>query len=194
MAPPALSLRLYPEPVLFATCAPVAAVTDEVRRNVERMFEIMNEFRGVGLAAPQVGWTARVFIANCEERDEDGRERPEGRLVFINPTVVSTSGEETTSEGCLSFPGLYLQVKRPALARLRALGLDGKQFEKESAGLLGRCMLHECDHLDGVLFIDRAPRAEVDKIRREIRDLKKKYKESLAARKSGGGRRAGTGA
>ena len=143
-----LSLTLYPDPVLRKPSEPVAAFDDELRRIVDAMFARMRASRGVGLAAPQVGLKKRILVLNP---DED----PANDLVLVNPTIVARGGPQTLfDEGCLSFPGIYVAIDRPRVARLRARGLDGEVFEAEGEALFARAMLHENDHLTGKLMID----------------------------------------
>ena len=114
------------------------------------MFDLMYAARGVGLAANQVDLPLRLFVANLQADPEEGEE-----LVFVNPVVSRPKGIDEQEEGCLSFPGLQCQVKRPETVRLNAFNLEGKEFDGEVNGFLARVIQHELDHLDGVLFIDR---------------------------------------
>lgn len=138
---------IYGDPVLEARSEPVLEFDQELELLCKEMFEAMHHDRGIGLAAPQVGVPKRIFIT---EVDGD-RQR-----VFINPEIIMTSLEESEyEEGCLSFPGLYFMVKRPATVKVQARDERGKVFSLEAEGLLARVILHENDHLDGKLFIDR---------------------------------------
>jgi peptide deformylase len=114
------------------------------------MFDLMYESRGVGLAANQVDLPLRLFVVNLQSDPEEGEE-----LVFVNPVISRPKGTAEQEEGCLSFPGLQCQVKRPETVRLNAYDLRGNEFEGEVNGFLARVIQHELDHLDGVLFIDR---------------------------------------
>jgi peptide deformylase len=134
-------------PVLSEKAAPVKEFGPDIEVLVADMFDAMYRGKGIGLAAPQVERSIRLFVSLVE------RDKPR---VFINPEIVLTSQEESEfEEGCLSLPGLYTTIKRPAMVRMQAWNEKGRPFTIETDGLLARVLLHEYDHLDGVLFIDR---------------------------------------
>ncbi|MFN0058305.1 MAG: peptide deformylase [Planctomycetota bacterium] len=168
-----LTLRYFPEPVLRRKARDVVLIDSEVRRRARAMLEIMYEHGGIGLAAPQVGWSERLFVANLTGDPEQTAEE----LVFVNPIVTATAGavEETMEEGCLSFRELRVPVTRPATIHVRATDLEGKIFELEATELLARCVQHEVDHLDGILFIQRISMVEQLKIKRALKELEKDY-------------------
>jgi len=140
-----LDIRVLGDPVLRKPTRPVANVTDELRKLIADMFETMYAAEGIGLAAPQVGRTERLAVV-----DVGGK-----KFALINPTIVSTEGEkEKAEEGCLSIPDIYGDVERPATVTIRATDENGNAYEATGSELLGRCILHEVDHLDGKLFID----------------------------------------
>ncbi|MBQ9238411.1 MAG: peptide deformylase [Treponema sp.] len=142
-------LRIYilGERVLREKAEPVTEVNDEIRALAERMFATMIAANGVGLAGPQVGEKLRIFVAVADDNV---------RRVFINPQIIKTSEERVDyEEGCLSIPGVYESISRPAQVTVQALNENGKLFTLEADGLLARIIQHENDHLDGVLFIDR---------------------------------------
>jgi peptide deformylase len=145
-----LPLRYYGDPVLRRKADALPAVTPDVRDLIEAMFATMYAEEGVGLAAPQVGRSVRVFVVDVEE-EEGARVKQ----AFVNPAIVERSGEMVGEEGCLSIPGLRADVKRAARVVVEALDADGKPFRMEAEGLLARALQHEQDHLDGVLFLDR---------------------------------------
>jgi peptide deformylase len=145
-----LQLIHYPHPTLRHKSKPIARVNAELKGLVEEMFDIMYEFRGVGLAANQVDLPIRLFIANPSGEKEEGPE-----LVFINPVIVKANGTVVSEEGCLSLPGLNAPVKRNKTLQINAFGLDGTEINANIDGFLARIIQHEIDHLDGVLFIDR---------------------------------------
>lgn len=145
-----LSLRFYGDPVLRRKAEPVREVTPEIRALIEGMYAVMYDARGLGLAAPQVGVSQRVFILDVE--DAEGRRI---KRAFINPVLAEKSGSMVGEEGCLSIPGLYADVKRHARVVFEAVDETGAPFRVEATGLLARAMQHELDHLDGVLFVDR---------------------------------------
>lgn len=139
-----LDIRVLGDPILRAPTVPVTEVTAELRTLVQRMFETMYAAQGIGLAAPQVGRTERLSVIDVDRSP----------LVIVNPQVVSGSGLEKAEEGCLSIPDVYGDVQRPERVCVRYVDLDMQPREIEADGLLGRCLQHEIDHLDGKLFID----------------------------------------
>jgi len=144
-------ILIHPDPRLKKLCDPVSAVTSDIGKLAEDMLETMYDAPGVGLAAPQVGITKRIFVMDCVKEDGEAP-RP---MVLINPEIIATSEETNTyEEGCLSIPEQYAEVTRPKLVTMRWLGLDGKTNEDEFDGLWATCAQHELDHLDGKLFID----------------------------------------
>lgn len=154
-----LQLITYPHPTLRHCSKPIVRVDARLKELVDEMFEIMYEFRGVGLAANQVNLPIRLFIANPSGDKEEGPE-----LVFINPVINRAKGATEAEEGCLSLPGINAHVKRNKSLFVNAYDLNGNEINAEVDGFLGRIVQHEIDHLDGVLFIDRL----TDEIRRPI--------------------------
>lgn len=153
----------YPHPALRWKSKPIQEINDGLRKVVAEMFELMYAAKGIGLAANQVGLPYRLFILNLsgdpEEKDEE--------IVFINPEILKRKGTTEGEEGCLSFPGMYGQVKRAAKIDVEAFDLDGQCFEYSLDDLAARAVQHESDHLDGVLFIDRmteTARRELDPV------------------------------
>ncbi len=138
-------IHLLGSPVLRQRSAEVPAVTDEVRRFIDDLFETMDAAEGVGLAANQVGEMVRVAVV-----DADG-----DRFAMVNPVIVESSGRETAEEGCLSIPDHFGDVTRPDRVVIEALDRDGAPYRLEALGLKARAIQHEIDHLDGVLFTDR---------------------------------------
>ena len=157
-----LELRYYGDPVLRRRAEPVESVTPEILALVEDMFECMYRERGVGLAAPQVGVSLRVFVVDVEG---DGGERT--KLALINPVMRRKEGSVVAEEGCLSIPGIRADVKRHREVLFEGLGEDGKPMAVPGTGLLARALQHELDHLDGILFIDR-----LSAIRRKLLEAK----------------------
>jgi peptide deformylase len=140
-----LPIRVLGDPVLRRRATPVAAITDDVRRLADNMFETMYMAKGIGLAAPQVGVSARLFVV-----DVDG-----AKYAFINPELVSTAGDIVTSEeGCLSLPEIFADVARPNEVTMHGTSLEGEPISLTATELLGRCLQHEFDHLEGKLFPD----------------------------------------
>ena len=163
-------ILLHPDPRLKKPCAPVAAITDEIRVLAADMLETMYDAPGIGLAAPQIGVMLRLFVMDCI-RDEEAPRQP---MVLINPEITWRSEElNTYEEGCLSIPEHYAEVTRPARVRLRWLGLDGAMQEQEFAGLWATCAQHEYDHIDGKLFIDHLGPIKRQLITRKMEKLKR---------------------
>ena len=167
---PRLPIRLYGDPILKSSAKPVETVTDDIRQLAADMFETMDAARGVGLASNQVGVLLRMIVVSVPTGKAG---EPPYRAALVNPEVVEVSGQQTGDEGCLSFPSLYFEVKRAKRCKVRALGLDGQPMEVEAEGYLARALLHEIDHLDGVLYFDRITsirrsllRGKLDGIRR----------------------------
>lgn len=164
----ALEIVKYPASCLREPCTPIETVDDSVRVLVERMFALMFSARGVGLAAPQVGITARLFVASPTFEASD-------RRVYINPQIVEVEGDQDGEEGCLSFPNIACPVRRHQRVIIRAQGLDGAWFEEAGEGLTARIFEHESDHLDGRLLVDRMGSVAKLSNRRALRDLEEAY-------------------
>ena len=178
-----LRLRVYPDPVLRARAQEVAAVDDEVRAVAARMLEIMREEEGIGLAAPQVGLSWRMFVTSVPEGEDRSvagdppSARPEP-TVYINPVLSEPEGRaEAGSEGCLSLPDIRGEVLRPPTITITALDAEGQRFTLRGTGLLARCWQHEMDHLDGVLILDRMSQMSRLKNRALIRDLEREWRD-----------------
>lgn len=171
-----LKLYYYDHPVLRKRCEPVKEVTPAIRQLVLDMIETMDKYDGAGLAAPQVGHSLRIFILRDYLYDEEGRWTLGEPRVYINPKLSSPEGDilEDT-EGCLSFPGLRIDITRPEKIRVEAMDLDGNTFVEEVEGLNARVRMHENDHINGVLFIDRLTQKERKRIDPLLRSIKKKF-------------------
>ena len=145
-----LPILWAPDPILKAKCDRVAEVDDDVCLLMNNMLETMYDAPGVGLAAPQVGIKRRVIVVDCARVDEEPRP-----IRMVNPELLAVSEEEAIhEEGCLSLPGHYADVSRPAEARVRYLDETGAIREIEADGLLATCIQHEIDHINGILFVD----------------------------------------
>lgn len=167
---PILPIFHYPEPVLLTVGDPVADgdFDGDLEKLVADMFETMADAGGVGLAAPQVGVGKRLFVMDTPNPD-DSRERH----VLINPEIVHVEGEQTGDEGCLSFPGLYQVVRREMRVIARAQNVKGEEFEIDVRDLAARCILHETDHCDGIVFLDRMTPLKRQFAKRKIKALQK---------------------
>jgi len=159
-----LEIRKYGDPILAGRTEPVKEFGPELRRLVGDMFETMYAAPGVGLAAPQIGISKRLFVMDCAA----DRSAPE-RVVLVNPEIVSTEGKQLGDEGCLSFPGVYFQVERAKRVVARAQNVQGEWFELDTMDLAARCILHENDHLFGVTFLTYLSPLKRDLLKRKIR-------------------------
>lgn len=152
----------YGTPSLREPSKEVHKVSSKIKTLIQDMFDTMYANNGVGLAAPQIGINLRVFVIDCSSGDE-----PLKPMVFVNPKIIKKSGGVISNEGCLSFPEAYTNVRRYKNVMVKALDRNGKPFvlEAKDGTLLARCIQHENDHLDGILFIDHTTnRFEADKV------------------------------
>jgi peptide deformylase len=163
-----LDIVLWPDPILLAGTARIEQVDEELRRIVGEMRRVMFELRGVGLAAPQVGIARRLMLV-CPSGEPGDEE------VVINPEILDAEGQEIGEEGCLSFPGLYGMVPRARTIRVRYRDLDFREREMVLTGFVARVFLHEFDHLDGRVFVDRMTPESRAKIETGLADLKQQY-------------------
>ena len=152
---PLREVVLFPDPRLKLVSKPIDEITDEIRQLAADMIEVMYDEPGIGLAAPQVGVSLRLFVIDTEWSDEEVGRHP---LVVLNPEISEREGRITWDEGCLSVPDYNAVVERDAKILLRGIDLDGKPIEERAEGLRAVCIQHEVDHLDGILFIDRISR------------------------------------
>lgn len=167
-------IHLYGDPVLRKHCAPITEITDEIRQLVRDMITTMDQSDGIGLAAPQVGHPIRLFVCRNYIFGEDGKWTLSAPIVYINPKL-SAPGTRllTDTEGCLSFPKLRLEIDRPDSISIEATDLNGHTFREEHEGYNARVRMHENDHINGVLFIDRLDAPSRKKIEPLLRAIKK---------------------
>jgi len=171
-----LTILLVPDPILKARAKPVAAANmDQVRALLPRMFTTMYRAPGIGLAAPQVGLGLRFAVVDLMPDDKPAP------IVLINPDVIARSEElATREEGCLSLPGQYADVTRPARVTVRYTDADGAKRQLEADGLLAACIQHEIDHLDGALFVDHLSALKRNmSLRRLAKELRQKRAEAM---------------
>jgi peptide deformylase len=166
-----LSVIHYPDPRLRKTCEPITEFDDDLAALVDRMLELMGTGRGVGLAAPQVGLLLRMFVANVTGEDGDSQ-------VFVNPVIRDRAGNVEAEEGCLSLPGIDVNVRRARQCRIEAQDLRGDPVEIEGEDLICRVWQHETDHLDGVLIIDRMGPSDRIATRNVLRSLEEGYADA----------------
>jgi peptide deformylase len=171
-----MELVLYPDPILRKRAQPISGVDPDVQERARAMFEVMYRERGVGLAAPQVAWGARIFVINTKGEPDPAEER-----VYINPEIVLAEGETSDEEGCLSIPGVRGKVVRSERVVVRALDLGWRSFEEDVTGLHARAIQHELDHLDGILFITRLSASDRMSAGKVLRQLEKDFKSGQRA-------------
>jgi len=162
IAPMAIrEIIILPDKKLRLVSKPVEAVTPQVRKLADDMLETMYDAPGIGLAAIQIAEPVRLITMDLSKKTDEERQP----RVFINPEILSASGEMSVyEEGCLSIPEYYEEVERPAVVRIRYLDLDGKTIEEEATGLFATCIQHEIDHLNGVLFVDYLSKLKRDRV------------------------------
>lgn len=158
----------YPDPILERKTEPVTEFDDELRALVDDMFESMYAAKGIGLAAPQIGLSKRLTVI-----DLSFKEKPQDKIVLVNPEIIFRQGKQYEEEGCLSLPEIREKVSRAAKVRVKAQNLKGEWFEMEGEELLSRAFQHEIDHLDGILFFRRVSTLKRDLILRRIRKMQK---------------------
>jgi len=165
-----VEISTYPDPALRKKAAVVEEITDEVAERAREMLELMYEKRGVGLAAPQVGWSVQLCVMNPTPDDRSNE------MVCINPVLAEGSGEEVAEEGCLCLPEVRGNVRRFAKVTCRWYDLKGRRREMTTDGLLARIFQHEIDHLQGRLITDRMTPASRLAVRGRLKELEREHK------------------
>ena len=157
-----LEILEFPDPRLRTVASPVKNITDEVVKFTERLLFTMYDASGIGLAATQVNFHQRIIAIDISETKNEP-------LILINPLIIESNGEIESDEGCLSVPGFYEPVKRFSEIKLEAISVNGESFSLEAKELLGICIQHEIDHLDGKLFVDYVSKTKRQLIRKKLR-------------------------
>jgi peptide deformylase len=171
-----LPLAYYGNPILRKKCARVEAIDDNIRKLVKDMEETLLAHDGIGIAAPQVQVSLAIFLTKVPEQTGPEEWKTTDTLVFINPKILKYSEEEwERGEGCLSIPEIYGTVNRPLHIQIEATDLEGKRFTMELSELNARAFMHENDHINGVLYIDRVKGKEREDMESQLRAIKKKY-------------------
>lgn len=174
-----LDVVKYPDPRLREETFAVGEIDDGIRQLVTDLIDTMYAQNGAGIAAIQVGRLERIFILDGRVVDGDENADP---IVLINPEIVETGGGlEVAEEGCLSFPGVFVDVKRPRWAKARAMNVAGETFEIEGEGLLARAIQHEHDHLTGRLLVDMVGMVKKEMIKRKMKRWHSENDEAEAA-------------
>lgn len=171
-----LTFYYYGNPVLRKKCEPIPEITDEIRQLVPAMVDYIDNHDGIGLAAPQVGYSIRLFVVRRYIHMPDGRWTVSEPHVYINPKILEYSKETwVEEEACMSIPKVYLPVERPLKIKIESTKLDGSVVMEEWEGLNARVLLHENDHLNGVLLIDRVEDKYLKPAEQRLREIKKRY-------------------
>ncbi|XP_042387087.1 peptide deformylase 1B, chloroplastic-like [Zingiber officinale] len=169
-----LKIVEYPDPILRARNKRISAFDENLRKLVDEMFDIMYKTDGVGLSAPQVGVNVQLMVFNPAGERGEGEE-----IVLVNPKMYKASTRTFFyNEGCLSFPGIYADVERPASIKVDARDINGARFRVNLSGLPARIFQHEFDHLQGILFFDRMTEDVLETIRSQLKLLEKKYEDT----------------
>ena len=163
-----LKLVTWPNPILETPADPVTKFDDDLRKLADDMFETMYAAPGVGLAGVQVGIAKRLFVMDCS-----GGKDPASRYFMANPEIIVQEGKQDGEEGCLSIPGIYSKVARSMRVIARGHDLSGKQYELEGIELEARCLLHETDHCDGILYVNRITPLKREIVKRKVRKLQR---------------------
>lgn len=145
-----LSIKKYPNPILRKKALDIKLITEKIQKIAFDMIETLEATNGLGLAGNQVGILKKIIIVQIENKPS----------IIINPKIIGQEGEEEASEGCLSFPGLFVPIKRAFNITFKGFNINGDEIKGEVSGLEGRIIQHEIDHLDGILFIDRLDKLE----------------------------------
>ena len=157
-----VTIRLYGHPVLRRKCREVDEINEDVYKLIDIMAKLMYQNKGLGLAAPQVGILKRVIIADVGD----------GLVSLVNPRILWRQGKDVMSEGCLSIPGINLEIKRSKEVIVEGLNKEGEKVQLGAVGLLARVLQHEIDHLDGVLLVDRVSKKRIKSIKKELDKIK----------------------
>jgi len=161
-------IRVYGDPVLRKQAEPLTEINDDILSLIGTMSNIMDKYLGIGLAAPQVGRSIQLIVVDLALGNDALKLFP-----MINPEIIETSGSWTMEEGCLSVPDIREKVIRPQHVHVRYVNTDGNEMEMEADDLLGRVILHEVDHLNGILFVDRISSIKLQLLKKSLRELSK---------------------
>tara|TARA_Y100000816_G_C26015764_1_gene531205 strand:+ start:251 stop:772 length:522 start_codon:yes stop_codon:yes gene_type:complete len=167
-----IKILIEPDPILRKKSEPLETVNNELRVLMDDMLETMYAAPGIGLAAVQIGILKRLIVIDISKDEE---KKP---LFLVNPEIISKSKDTSVyEEGCLSLPGYFAEIQRPAKCKIRYLDYHGKQQQLEASGLLSTCIQHEIDHLNGTLFIDYLSKLKKDMIIKKLKKYKKEEKK-----------------
>jgi len=166
--PNSLHIRLYGDKTLREVAKPVTEFTEEINNFIDDLVFTMYQKDGVGLAAPQVGRSLRIFVVDPLWFNDEGNKNP---LVLVNPEFIEFHGEIEKDEGCLSLPNIFEPVKRAQMVIIEGLNEKGKKVRYEAEGLFARALQHEFDHLDGIMFIDKVTKLKRVFLKKKLHDL-----------------------
>jgi len=158
-----VTIKLYGNSVLRKKSREVKEINGDVQKLIDDMAKLMYKNKGLGLAAPQVGILKRVIVADVGE----------GLVSLVNPKILWRQGKDTMSEGCLSIPGINLEIKRSKEVIVEGLDREGEKVQLGAVGLLARVLQHEIDHLEGILIVDRVPRKRIKLIKEQLEKIKR---------------------
>lgn len=176
-----LKLRYYDDPILRKKCSSIEKITEDIKQLAQDMIETMDAANGIGLAAPQIGKSLCMFVMREDNYGPEGDLILGDAKVFINPKLSDPSKETVEFiEGCLSLPGLHIDIVRPRSIYVEAIDLEGNPIKMKFSDYRARVIMHENDHLNGVLFIDRISQEKKNEIKPFLRKIKAKYKALLA--------------
>ena len=168
-------ILIEPDPILRKKCEPLDKVDDSVRKLMNDMLETMYAAPGIGLAAIQIGILKKLVVIDISKG-----EKKKNPLFFVNPEIIYKSNQTSIyEEGCLSLPGQFAEIERPSECTLSYIDYDGKKKELKAKGLLGTCIQHEVDHLNGILFIDYLSKLKKDMIIKKLVKHKKEIKRVI---------------
>ena len=158
-----VTIRLYGDSILRRKCREVEEMSEDIQKLIDNMAKLMYKNKGLGLAAPQVGILKRVIVADVGE----------GLVSLGNPKILWRQGKDTMLEGCLSIPGINLEIKRSKEVIAEGLNKEGEKVQLGAVGLLARVLQHEIDHLDGILIVDHVPKKRIKQIKKELEKIKR---------------------
>ena len=170
-----LKVRIYGDKTLKMVAEPVKEITPEIKEFIQNLTHTMYVKDGIGLAAPQVGVSQRIFVIDPFWHNESKKKNP---IVFINPKFIEFEGEETEEEGCLSLPDIFEKISRAERVVITALDENFKKITLEAEGMLARVLQHEYDHLEGILFVEKASKLRQVFVKKKLRDLAKSTDEN----------------
>ena len=168
--PELLPIRIYGDKTLQKKAEPVTQITNEIKNFIDDLVYTMYEKEGVGLAAPQVGISLRIFVVDPFWYNEEGEKNP---IVMVNPEFIEFEDQTEFEEGCLSLPEIYDKVVRASKVTIKGLNEKGKEVKYRAEGLFSRALQHEYDHLDGILFIDKISKLKRIFLKKKLNDLSK---------------------